>query len=1135
MDHITSLTTIKKIRKCLDALPADYNKAYQSTFDRILQQNDARREVALKTLTWVSNVKQPLTMRQLQHAIAAWDCEDAIDNEDLESPKTILSSCLGLLRLSKTEQRVEFIHSSARSFTLAKVGLEAEKTISLACLRYMMTPEMASGPCSSLASFASRLDSLPFLGYAARFYGYHVRSVERTVVAELKRFLDDDRFRESSWQILHFVSEPSHILGPEIFAGLSRNVSILHVASYWGFSDLLATVLEDGFPTRAATLADIDTGESHGWTPLHWAASMGQVESAKLLLDAGATVDSSDSASWTPLFWAAVKGHVEMTTLLLSRGANIYHVDSDGMMPAHWAVSVGQSSTAEVLFGCMEKADVWDPHRRNELRFQKEQDISIADAKRMAAPYSTWKSLIGLSAEALDTGEFASFMRSVERTASRTGFYDAGGAETAPSIDPFFRTLWKVRSKGDWLYWLRQSEKAPLTAFRRKLLERAIETEQASLVKALLRLDANSKPDLGRAVTYSGDAFLHRACTRRNPELATALIGQGADPNQADRSGRTPLHHACQSGSIAVVNALLGVNGLNIMSEDDKGETPLMTLLREGAWRTEHRPGENLAIFKALVGHGASLYDVAIHLWDPAVISMLADSGVGFSNAGRTALHIAATAPFDVSTRDDYWNRDTSGGPDKYRMPSSAIEDTVDLLLKLIKHAEWEQGDSSPETPLASAICSENWVLARRLHELGAAFRTNRPIYPMILQATRAGIPELVQLLIGTGVDINPAPKQAKGGLVDSDSSLLCEAVRLANPRDIRGRSYTPNHLAIGDYLSVIRILVCAGVEVERVDDNGNNALELAVTTAAPTPILQALLDAGSNPYIPASNGLDYVQLALLNISPNNLNCLSEYNRAHAAPSSHWLHEFHGISDLGGQAGTSHHFVTALKQACAIDARDKHGHTLLFNAAMGGNQALVKELIAHGANVNDADQVGWTPLHAAVSRGGVEVVEFLLRCGADIKTAVKSEAPWDADWSPRQDYSNIAINTLHLALLSHLRTAHPRPLQLLRLLLDNGADPSETAVLRTYTARQAVSTPIELTFGFTPTTHYIRGGEHLRNALEMADLLVQRGAAVGDVALKLTLEQIAQFEGHEDLWEALRQSLKNSKGSGVDE
>ncbi|KAK4233170.1 ankyrin repeat-containing domain protein [Achaetomium macrosporum] len=213
----------------------------------------------------------------------------------------------------------------------------------------------------------------------------------------------------------------------------------------------------------------------------------------------------------------------------------------------------------------------------------------------------------------------------------------------------------------------------------------------------------------------------------------------------------------------------------------------------------------------------------------------------------------------------------------------------------------------------------------------------------------------------------------------------------------------------------------------------------------------------------------------------------------------------------------------ALKQACAIDVRDKHGHTLLFNAAMGVNQVLVEELIALGANVNDADQLGWTPLHAAVSRGDVEMTKFLLKCGADIRVAVKDDAPWDVDWPPRQDYSNVAIKTLHLALLSHLETAHPRPLQLLRLLLRSSMD------------KQVVSTPIEQAFGFTQNVHYIREGESLKEAIEMAELLVQRGAAVGDVALNLTLEQIAQFEGHEELWEALRQGVKGSKGSADDE
>merc|ERR1711959_693730 len=55
----------------------------------------------------------------------------------------------------------------------------------------------------------------------------------------------------------------------------------------------------------------------------------------------------------------------------------------------------------------------------------------------------------------------------------------------------------------------------------------------------------------------------------------------------------------------------------------------------------------------------------------------------------------------------------------------------------------------------------------------------------------------------------------------------------------------------------------------------------------------------------------------------------------------------------------------------------------LPDACFLGDIARVQELLADGYGVNDADEFGWTPLHRAVENGGVELLQLLLKCGAD--------------------------------------------------------------------------------------------------------------------------------------------------------
>jgi ankyrin repeat protein len=1176
MDHIGNLTTIKKIRKFLEALPSDYQEAYHRTFDRIMKHNAGRRELALKALNWVSNTKRPLTMRELQHAIAVEDSGDVVGDEDLESPKSILSSCVGLVRLSITDQRVELIHSSARSFiqkNQARVDPDADMTICRACFVYLSKLEMTSGPSTSLENFTRRLRSLPFLEYAARFYGYHVRSVEKRCVPELRQFLEDESLRESSWQVLHFAFSPHHVFGQDIFAGLPSHASILHVASYWGFSRLLATILEDSESLSAFTQADIDARDSHGWTPLHWAASMGQVDSAKLLLLSGATVDSLDSAQWTPLFWAAIKGYRDMASLLLSRGANVHQVDSDGMTPLHWSVSAGQDSTTHLLLETIERGNVREPDSHYTLRWlENREGLSISQAKQMVAPYVTSKSLLQLSAESLNSEGFSEFMRSAQRKAEQMNFYYGLGARDVPSIEPLFRTLWRVRNKNDWYFWLSKREKDPLVTFRAKLLERAIDGEQVSLVKALLDLDGDLRQDISKkVVSDNGDYYLHKACTRRNQEIAIALIAKGADVNQPAENGRTPLHYACQEGSSGVVKAILCEDSVNVDAKDERGQTSLMTLLQSGGWRIQHHPEENLEICTALIGHGASIYElcedgnttatIAVRLWDPAVIKLLVDSGIRFGKTktgGMTPLHLAAIAPVEVSGGNSYWSRGVYDEAENYQIPSAAIEKTIDLVLSLadaadmrrtcritcqaddfnrVTHHEGYRSACYEETALALATASENWVVARRLHELGARFKTDRPLYPLLIKATQAGIPELVQLLIQNGADINP-PQTKGDGKTHNDEVSICVAVRSAKDcnrheynRGRRSRE-TPNHLATGDYLSVIHVLVGVGVDITSVDGHGMNALEYAVTRAVATDILQTLLDAGSNPHTPATSGFDHFQLALLNGSPSNLSCLWEYSKIHPAPASHWLHRSHSTTDPEEQDNPVHNFVIALSEACAINARDKYGHTLLFNAALAGNQAVAQELIICGANVNDTDPLGWTPIHAAVSQSDAEITSILLKAGADINGTLTDEVPWRADQSPKQD-SKTAYKAIHLTLCKpgyhwNWEVQKPPSPEVVRLLLDSGADPNEAVTPPGYNYGKSTRTPIQLLFenhGYWEHTKE----KSFKEVLEIAEMLIQKGAVVGDVALDLTVEHVAQFNGHEELWETLRKGMEGAK------
>lgn len=53
----------------------------------------------------------------------------------------------------------------------------------------------------------------------------------------------------------------------------------------------------------------------------------------RLLLDNGANVNAEDSEKWTPLHAAATCGNLNLVRILIQRGANLLAVNGDGNMP----------------------------------------------------------------------------------------------------------------------------------------------------------------------------------------------------------------------------------------------------------------------------------------------------------------------------------------------------------------------------------------------------------------------------------------------------------------------------------------------------------------------------------------------------------------------------------------------------------------------------------------------------------------------------------------------------------------------------------------------------------------------------------------------------------------------------------
>ncbi|KAL0100199.1 hypothetical protein PUN28_019552 [Cardiocondyla obscurior] len=147
--------------------------------------------------------------------------------------------------------------------------------------------------------------------------------------------------------------------GANVDAGLSTK-SPLHYAVLNNAEDCVEALLQAG--------ACSNNPQVYTETPLHVAASLGNVRCTKLLLSHGADVRVQlGVARSTPLHLAAEEGNVECTRLLLNAGAALEAKNSRGQTAIHLAVLAQSAETLDVLINAGAKVNVEDDDGRTPL------------------------------------------------------------------------------------------------------------------------------------------------------------------------------------------------------------------------------------------------------------------------------------------------------------------------------------------------------------------------------------------------------------------------------------------------------------------------------------------------------------------------------------------------------------------------------------------------------------------------------------------------------------------------------------------------------------------------------------------------------------------------------------------------
>jgi ankyrin repeat protein len=344
LDSLKGKKSPKAIRTALKALPTGseaYDSAYKDAMERIEGQLADEEELAKQALSWITCAKRPLTISELEQALAVEISESQLDIENLCRVEDIVSICAGLVTIDEESGIIRLVHYTTQEYferTQKRWFPNAETEITIICVTYLSFNEFEGGICQNDEEFEKRLQLNKLYDYATHNWGHHAREAPTSCKGGIE-FLQKQAQVEASSQALMSVQRWS---GDEGYSqAFPKQMTSLHLAAYFGVLAVARLLLEQG--------ADVTAAATNGSTPLSYAAESGYEAVVRLLLEQGAELEAKDSSSWTPLSLAAWNGHKAVVKLLLDNKAEVDAKDIVSQTPLLLAARNGHEAVVRLL------------------------------------------------------------------------------------------------------------------------------------------------------------------------------------------------------------------------------------------------------------------------------------------------------------------------------------------------------------------------------------------------------------------------------------------------------------------------------------------------------------------------------------------------------------------------------------------------------------------------------------------------------------------------------------------------------------------------------------------------------------------------------------------------------------------
>ena len=344
LDSLEDKLTPKAIKTALSNLPKGsraLDVAYDEVIQRINHQKQGFRELADQVLIWIIFALRPLTVLELQHALAVEQNDTELDEDNLPNAKEMIAFCAGLVVVDEESQIIRLVHYTTQEYferVWEHRSMECHNTILKTCLTYISFYEHKHGRETVLMNKKRqvvvnekrqdpRRDKRSLNKYIAL-----LRSTHRRFESLL------DQYPLLKYNAIHWIkhakgmsSEPIRTMTLEFLLSPSR-LNVATELMYWTSKG------KQRWPLPSLTA-------------LQFAAGFGSKEVVETLLDMGFTADANEDTGTTPLYQAVYWRNEAVVKLLLTRNDVDVNNSSNGKTALSCATFHGYDTIVDDLLG----------------------------------------------------------------------------------------------------------------------------------------------------------------------------------------------------------------------------------------------------------------------------------------------------------------------------------------------------------------------------------------------------------------------------------------------------------------------------------------------------------------------------------------------------------------------------------------------------------------------------------------------------------------------------------------------------------------------------------------------------------------------------------------------------------------